>query len=120
MQLRRYFHTGVVGCNNQTNTIDDLPGEAGFYVEDDGPGIPEAERERVFESGYSNAPGGTRFGLAIVGEIAGAHGWTSRSRKEQRGATRFEIVSAERMAPSRSRRIVNNCINPDKLSDFIY
>ncbi|WP_339514927.1 sensor histidine kinase [Pseudomonas sp. RL_15y_Pfl2_60] len=44
-------------------------------VEDDGPGIPEAEREKVFERFYRrNAQGaGAGLGLAIVGEICRAH-----------------------------------------------
>lgn len=44
-------------------------------VEDDGPGIPEAEHERVFERFYRRgAPGsGAGLGLAIVGEICRAH-----------------------------------------------
>jgi two-component system sensor histidine kinase QseC len=45
-------------------------------VEDEGPGIPEDERERVFES-YYRLPGagaGSGLGLAIVGEIARQHG----------------------------------------------
>uniref|UniRef100_UPI0028A8CDC8 sensor histidine kinase n=1 Tax=Pseudomonas sp. TaxID=306 RepID=UPI0028A8CDC8 len=42
-------------------------------VEDDGPGIPEAERERVFERFYRRSAQGTGLGLAIVGEICRAH-----------------------------------------------
>ncbi|MCY1402830.1 Sensor protein QseC [compost metagenome] len=42
-------------------------------VEDDGPGIPEAERERVFERFYRRRAQGTGLGLAIVGEICRAH-----------------------------------------------
>lgn len=45
-------------------------------VEDDGPGIPEAERPRVFERFHrvsGSAPGGCGLGLAIVREIARAH-----------------------------------------------
>jgi two-component system sensor histidine kinase TctE len=45
-------------------------------VEDDGPGIPEAERGRVFERFHrvsGSAPGGCGLGLAIVSEIARAH-----------------------------------------------
>lgn len=44
-------------------------------VEDDGPGIPEAEREKVFERFYrrNNRGSGAGLGLAIVGEICRAH-----------------------------------------------
>ena len=48
-----------------------------FEVEDDGPGIPPAERARVFERFYrmqGSAPGGSGLGLAIVREIAQRHG----------------------------------------------
>jgi two-component system sensor histidine kinase TctE len=54
-----------------------LPREARVEVEDDGPGIPPAERKRVLERFY-RAPGttgaGSGLGLAIVSEIASAHG----------------------------------------------
>jgi len=43
----------------------------GFYVADDGVGIPESERRDVFEAGYSTAVDGTGFGLRIVD----VHGW---------------------------------------------
>ncbi|WP_213877232.1 sensor histidine kinase [Pseudomonas sp. dw_358] len=42
-------------------------------VEDDGPGIPTEERERVFERFYRCGTQGTGLGLAIVGEICRAH-----------------------------------------------
>ena len=44
-------------------------------VEDDGPGIPEADRARVFERFYRRNPqsAGSGLGLAIVGEICRAH-----------------------------------------------
>jgi len=52
-------------------------GAALLEVEDDGPGIPESERERVFERFY-RIPGtlgpGCGLGLAIVREIADRHG----------------------------------------------
>jgi signal transduction histidine kinase len=70
----------------------------GFYVADDGPGIPEDERERVFETGYSTAEGGTGFGLNIVRSIAEAHGWTVSVTESAAGGARFEfggIAAAE-------------------------
>ncbi|SEN81841.1 Signal transduction histidine kinase [Halorientalis persicus] len=76
----------------------------GFYVEDDGPGIPPGEREKVFEPGYSDAEDGTGLGLAIVREIVDAHGWdvtiteSGGSEAEQRassGGAQFEITGVD-------------------------
>jgi signal transduction histidine kinase len=69
--------------------------DGGFYVEDDGPGIPPDEREAVFESGYSTAEDGTGFGLQIVEQIADAHGWRVRVTAGDDGGTRFEVTPAE-------------------------
>lgn len=55
-------------------------GRPTLEVEDDGCGIPEEERERVFERFYRNAgstPEGCGLGLAIVREIAQGHGATA-------------------------------------------
>lgn len=66
--------------------------EDGFYVEDDGPGIPESERDVVFDLGYSSADGGTGFGLSIVKQIVEAHGWTVRVVDSPAGGARLEIT----------------------------
>jgi signal transduction histidine kinase len=63
----------------------------GFYVADDGPGIPEDERESVFEGGYSTSDDGTGLGLAIVRSIAEAHDWTVTVTESEAGGARFEI-----------------------------
>ncbi|WP_144797203.1 hybrid sensor histidine kinase/response regulator [Halorubrum depositum] len=47
----------------------------GFYVADDGEGF-DVDPDEAVEYGVSNDPHGTGFGLAIVREIAAAHGWT--------------------------------------------
>ena len=73
-----------------TVTVGEL--DDGFYVEDDGCGIPERERPAVFEPGYSTVDGGTGLGLRIVDEIAGAHGWDVRVTDASTGGTRFEIT----------------------------
>jgi PAS domain S-box-containing protein len=69
--------------------------DGGFAVEDDGPGIPEAEREQVFESGYSTGTEGTGFGLAIVKQVIEAHGWEIRVTAGSEGGARFEITGVE-------------------------
>jgi signal transduction histidine kinase len=48
----------------------------GFYVEDDGPGIPPDDRADVFEFGHTSTEEGTGVGLAVVEQVAHAHGWT--------------------------------------------
>ncbi|MFC7256123.1 PAS domain S-box protein [Haloplanus litoreus] len=66
--------------------------EGGFYIADDGPGIPEADRDAVFESGFSTSNEGTGFGLSIVAEIADAHDWVITITESAAGGTRFEIT----------------------------
>ncbi|MFB6165448.1 MAG: response regulator [Haloarculaceae archaeon] len=71
--------------------VGDLPGGDGFYVADDGPGVPPDRRERVFDAGYSTSEEGTGFGLAIVAEIADAHGWAVAATGSEAGGARFEV-----------------------------
>ena len=66
----------------------------GFYVEDDGPGIAEADRERVFEYGYSTDDG-TGIGLAIVADVVAAHDWTVEVPRGTTGGARFEVTGVD-------------------------
>jgi len=76
-----------------TVTISEIPG--GFAVSDDGTGIPEADREAVFESGYSTTTDGTGFGLSIISQIAAAHGWTVTLTESDAGGARFEFTGVD-------------------------
>lgn len=67
----------------------------GFYVEDDGPGIPEAERTEVFEVGTSTKGDGGGVGLVSVRQIAEAHGWDVSVTESRSGGARFQIEQAE-------------------------
>ncbi|MFC5279032.1 sensor histidine kinase [Halorubrum rubrum] len=78
------------GGRSVTVTVGGLDG--GFYVEDDGSGIPEADRENVFTVGYSTADEGTGFGLRIVKQVAEAHGWDVRVTDGTEGGARFEFT----------------------------
>jgi len=66
-------------------------------VEDDGPGIGEADRERIFErfvrldESRTRASGGAGLGLAIAREIARAHGGSLHVEPSHRGA-RFVLL----------------------------
>mgnify|MGYP000170992010 CR=1 FL=1 len=82
------------GRDDVTVTVGDL--ETGFYVADDGPGVPADERESVFDAGYSTATDGTGFGLSIVKQIADAHGWDVTLTESEAGGARFEITGVTR------------------------
>jgi signal transduction histidine kinase len=81
------------GGDDVTITVGDLP--TGYYVEDDGPGIPDSERDAIFDTGYSSADGGTGLGLSIVKTIADAHGWTVSVEDGEVGGARFEFTGVE-------------------------
>ena len=78
-----------------TSTRADTNDPTGIYVDDDGPGIPEAEWDRVFETGYTTDDDGTGFGLNIAREIARAHGWEVRVTESQGGGARFEVTGVD-------------------------
>jgi len=68
--------------------------EGGFYVADDGPGVPEKRRDAAFDRGYTSDAGGTGLGLAIVRRIVEAHGWTVALTESADGGARFEVTTA--------------------------
>ncbi|WP_435065985.1 PAS domain S-box protein [Halobaculum sp. EA56] len=76
-----------------TVAIGDL--ENGFYVADDGPGVPDDAADEVFEPGYSTADDGTGFGLNIVAEIAEAHGWDVAVAESPAGGAQFAITGVD-------------------------
>jgi len=78
------------GGDEVTVTVGEL--ETGFYVADDGPGIPTDNQADVFEPGYSNAEAGRGIGLSIVEQIAEAHGWDVRVTDASEGGARVEIT----------------------------
>jgi len=73
--LENLFRNAAVHAGAEPN-VTAVALDGGFAVTDDGPGIPPAERERVFDRGYTTADGGTGIGLASVATLAAARGWT--------------------------------------------
>ncbi len=62
-----------------------------FDVADDGAGVPEADRERLFEPYFSTKRKGTGLGLAIVRRIAQDHGGDARYQPLEPGS-RFSLI----------------------------
>ncbi|MHB9288779.1 ATP-binding protein [Halobacteriales archaeon Cl-PHB] len=81
------------GGSDVAVTVGDHPG--GFYIADNGPGVPEDGRLDLFEYGTSRSEDGTGIGLAIVAEIAEAHGWSVRVTDSAEGGARFELSGVE-------------------------
>lgn len=73
----------------------------GIYVQDDGPGLSDEEREDIFEPGYSSQQNGTGFGLTIVREIVEGHGWSIDVTESADGGARFEIRGIDDTASTR-------------------
>jgi two-component system OmpR family sensor kinase len=86
--------SGVVSLR----AVHDGHGRLSFFVEDDGPGIPPAERERVFDrfnrtdAARDRASGGTGLGLAIVRAIVRAHGGHVEAGASAAGGARIRLV----------------------------
>ncbi|TCT04261.1 sensor histidine kinase [Aquabacter spiritensis] len=82
-------------------------GQARIEVSDEGPGIPEGERERVFDLFHRAAqgdarPAGTGLGLAIVRGLVEAHGGTASAEAGPNGRGAAIVLTLPLAAPSLS------------------
>jgi signal transduction histidine kinase len=82
------------GGDDATVVVGPLADGEGFFVADDGPGIPEADREAVFDAGVTTRDSGTGVGLSIVETVAEAHGWSVAITESADGGARFEFTGA--------------------------
>ncbi len=67
----------------------------GFVVADDGPGIPESDRDAVFDAGYTDHDDGTGLGLAIARTIVEAHGWSVAIGESPEGGAEFRFTDLQ-------------------------
>jgi len=81
------------GGEGVTIRVGRLP--EGFFVADDGPGIPADVREDVLEPGYTTHERGTGLGLSIVSETAAAHDWQLSISQGSGGGARFEFTGVQ-------------------------
>jgi signal transduction histidine kinase len=84
-----------------TRAVD---GEVLLAVEDSGPGVPPALRDRIFDPFFTTKPEGvgTGLGLALVAEITAAHRGRIRVTSGQWGGARFELAFPARPASSQA------------------
>lgn len=66
-------------------------GLAGFVVEDDGPGIPPDQLDRIFNPFFTTKDTGTGLGLGIVHRIAEAHGGRITAVNRPEGGAKFTL-----------------------------
>jgi signal transduction histidine kinase len=81
------------GGDGVTVRVGDLA--AGFFVEDDGPGISEDERDAIFEAGYSTDSKGVGLGLTFVVQLVETYGWEYNVTESDAGGARFEFRDVE-------------------------
>lgn len=78
--------------------VREAAGDVTLWVDDDGPGVPKADRGRIFErfvrldEARARHTGGTGLGLAIVAQIVAAHRGQVAVTDSPLGGARFEIT----------------------------
>lgn len=93
--LRNATDHGGEGVRVTVGLLDDGDG---FYVEDDGVGLPAGKGEVIFERGHTDSQHGSGFGLAIVDQIVDAHGWEIVATESSSGGARFEITGIDSLS----------------------
>jgi len=87
---------GLVAVTVSPAALGEAPASLGdqavkLVIRDNGPGIPEAVRERLFEPFVTGRQGGTGLGLAIVQRAVSAHGGIILVDSAPRAGTTFSI-----------------------------
>lgn len=105
VQVFENFFRNSVEHGGEDVTVRVGPLKDGFYVVDDGLGIPEADRDRVFAHGYTTRKDGTGYGLSVVRSVIGAHGWDISVTDSKDTGARFEIRGVEFVSDDKGRSL---------------
>ena len=96
--LQRLFENLFSNAVNHTDgAVTDRVGRTddGLFSDDDGHGVTENARDKVFKPGYSIDSSGDGVGLASVKQITMSHGWDINVTESDEGGARFEISGVE-------------------------
>lgn len=84
---------GSGGTVQVSLAADPSRGSLRLVVEDDGPGVATADRERIFRSGYSTSGAdGRGLGLALVARILARRGGSVQVDESSLGGARFSVI----------------------------
>ncbi|ELY59910.1 PAS domain S-box protein [Natronolimnohabitans innermongolicus] len=92
--FRNSVEHGGAGVSVQIGPLrDDAASDRrGFYVADDGDGLPESIRDELFDPAVSSSSEGLGIGLWVVREVATGHGWSVAATESDDGGARFEFA----------------------------
>jgi two-component system sensor histidine kinase PilS (NtrC family) len=85
----------------QVNVVSGLSGRVELHIIDDGPGIADADRGKVFEPFFTTRSNGTGLGLYIARELSEANG-AQLDLLEGSGGAHFRVIAKEGPCPSSS------------------
>lgn len=85
------FRNAIEHGGSELSTVRVGKTADGFYISDDGVGIPPDDRAEIFEPGFSTTDGGSGLGMVIVQAVVEAHGWTIDVSESETGGARFDI-----------------------------
>ncbi len=93
--LQNIFNNACQACDNTVNLIIDLEQKADqiqLKITDDGPGIPDSIKTRIFEPFITTRTSGTGLGLAVVDAVVRAHKGSVSVNDAPETGTCFTIV----------------------------
>jgi signal transduction histidine kinase len=104
--IRNLIENAIAYGGKADVQLDETPEVYELVVDDEGPGISDADRERVFEpfvrleTSRSSETGGTGLGLTLVKAIAQGHGGSIRLENRAEGGLRATLCLPRQAAPA--------------------
>lgn len=91
LNLVRNATDAMAGGGQLTVGAREAEGGVEISITDTGPGVPDEERDRIFDPLYSTKKDGTGLGLAVARQIVETHGGAVRCEAAEGGGTVFVV-----------------------------